>query len=153
MPVRNSRRQRLPLPTVINPAGRLCVTLEIPDHPDHIRDFWGFLWGITRWFAWELDDETTKAKQVADVWLEVYQIAHQKFADGVCGEPCEECPEYPPPTIDPPDLRIKDGCVEWFNPNTETWECRLQLPSGSAAAADCECDDWYDCDCDESEEW
>jgi hypothetical protein len=82
---------------------------------------------------------------------------------------CEECPECPdpcvdcpPPPIPTPELRQNGDCVEWFNPNTQAWECLLQLQPAptSAAAADCGCDDCDECgecdecdECEECEDW
>lgn len=91
-------RLRLPLPSVVDVTGRRCVCLKIPDQPEHIQAFWGFLWGITRWHTWTLDG-THKAKEVADVYRQIWFDGHNRFWEGdCCGETddCEPtCRDYP----------------------------------------------------------
>lgn len=97
MPPRKRQKMYLPLPPVTDVVGRRCVCLYIPDEETHITSFWGFLFGITRWFTWERTGGR-HAKEVADVWLQIWEEAHDRFNnDECCGDgDCEPtCQDYP----------------------------------------------------------
>lgn len=79
-----SKYARLPLPAVVNPPERRCVTVQIPDHEDHWAAFWGVLFELAKAYSWE-DDTAHTAKDVAQVWREVYEDARQRWIDEACG--------------------------------------------------------------------
>lgn len=66
------------LPAVVNPS-RGCVTIQIPLDFYHEVAFWRALFSLCFWFNWERDP-THKAKDVAAVWLEIYQNARTAYA-------------------------------------------------------------------------
>lgn len=54
------------LPNAINPVGRVCMTLEIPDDPYYIAAYRGAILELASAYNWE-DDEAHTAKEVAQV--------------------------------------------------------------------------------------
>jgi len=87
------------VPPVINPPGRRCVQIWIPDEQTHIANFWGVLNFLTLWTEYERTGNDNGA-QVANVWKEVYLSARQYFE---AGEGCNL----------PLELRTVDGRIEW----------------------------------------
>lgn len=61
---------RFPLPLVVNPPQRVCVSLEIPDDPNHWAAFFGALHELEQGMAWA-DDPAHTAKAVIQVWRDV----------------------------------------------------------------------------------
>lgn len=102
---------RLPLPAVIDPEGRRCVTIYIPDDLGHITAFWGFLQKIAWSNRWARDPDH-KAAAVARVWQEVWNDARARFDLGQCGrcESGEVCMQ----------LR-QNGCKLEGSVDCETW--------------------------------
>lgn len=72
------------LPEVINPPRR-CLTIMVPDDPNHLQAFWGALQELGYWFSWQRDPDK-KGSQVSQVWTQVIQEAHNKFYSD---NPCE----------------------------------------------------------------
>lgn len=105
IPKRGGQVFRHPIPAVIAPPNRRCVTLYIPDQIDHIAAFWGTLSTLFYWWNWERNEEH-EATLAAQVWHEVYEDARQRWLRGECGEECEDCP---PPKPKPP---VTGGGVE-----------------------------------------
>jgi len=62
------------LPAVVNPPGRLCIQLQIPDERFHRAAFWGALLDLAAAYKWA-DDEAHTAKDVAKVWRRVIDQA------------------------------------------------------------------------------
>lgn len=58
------------LPVNIDPT-RVCVRLNVPNDPDHLAAFWGALWTLTYWNAWQRDP-LQRGRQVAAVWKDVW---------------------------------------------------------------------------------
>jgi len=74
-------KMRLPLPTVIDPPKRRCVTIEIPDDPMHFAAFWGWMLGLTKWYTWKTDEDKT-GKDLANVYKTVWDNARERFVLG-----------------------------------------------------------------------
>lgn len=105
-------KMRLPLPSVVDPPKRRCVTIEIPDQYEHFAAFWGWLWGLTRWYTWQTDPNKT-GKELAAVYLEVYDKARERFALGE--DSCVGCAHvnqgfFPP--LEPGETRTMRVTVE-----------------------------------------
>ncbi len=58
------------LPTIVNPPGRLCFQIEVPDDPLHVAAFRGALLDLASAYKWA-DDPTHKAREVALLWREI----------------------------------------------------------------------------------
>jgi len=59
-----------PLPAVINPPKRRCITVAVPDDPEHVQMFYTALSLLAWWYNWERDPDH-RAKDVAQVWRQV----------------------------------------------------------------------------------
>lgn len=59
------------LPTIVNPAGRRCFVIEVPDEPQHIAAFRGAILDLASAYKWS-DDTAHTAREVALVWRDVY---------------------------------------------------------------------------------
>lgn len=81
---KNQGRSRFPLPTVINPVNRRCVTFNIPDDLIHIGNFWGAIQKLAQTGAYSNDAAHT-AKEVASVWFQVIDDARQRWLAEECG--------------------------------------------------------------------
>lgn len=60
------------LPTIVNPPGRRCFVIEVPDETFHIAAFRGALLNLAAAYKWE-DDLAHTARDVALVWRQVYE--------------------------------------------------------------------------------
>lgn len=90
-----------PIPDNLNPTGRRCVKLYIPDDPQWIRMFWGFLWGLTRWYTYERDT-VQSGLQIGAVWRQIWSDSHIAFDNDL------ECDA-------PPLERLIEGWVDDMN--------------------------------------
>src|SRR5690606_25264330 len=74
-----------------------CVSIDIPDDPEHIRAFWGTLQTLAYWFSWQRDEDKT-ALAVSQVWMKTIQAAYTRFlSENPCGnEMTEDCVELAP---------------------------------------------------------
>lgn len=72
----------LPLPKG-PPVGYKCVQFNIPNEPQHIANFFGTLWQLTRWFAYQRDPNHG-ARAAADAWLTPWKEARASFDSQVC---------------------------------------------------------------------
>lgn len=95
------------VPETINPLGRRCVQLWIPDEQTHIANFWGVLNFLTLWTEYERTGNNDGAL-TADVWKEVYLTARQYFENG------EGC-------YLPLELRNNGGMIEWRPDPNAAW--------------------------------
>lgn len=125
------------LPAVIEPETGVCFQIIVPNDEMYLAAFRGQLWELTRWYNWQRDPEH-KAILVADVWKGIYETVR-------AGDNCEvgmfdirQKPDAPciiqkQPYGDtwldavnmqlcPPQVRVNNGVVQWFNPNTGLWE-------------------------------
>lgn len=64
-------RENLPIPATINPPGRRCITMMIPDDEEHVQIIAGFLYMLTRWYNWQRDEQNS-ALAVARVYDEMF---------------------------------------------------------------------------------
>lgn len=64
------KKRGFPIPEVINPEGRLCVTFSIPDDPIYRRVLRGHLQSLAQWWTWEKSylPNDTRAKEVAELF-------------------------------------------------------------------------------------
>lgn len=67
---RNQPYSLLPIPATIDPVGRRCFTVNVPDDPTHIAAFRGALNALATWQVWQFDDAHS-GKDVAAVWRTV----------------------------------------------------------------------------------
>lgn len=97
--------QKWVLPAVIDPPGRRCIQVQVPDDPAHIAAFRGAMLTLQSAYNWA-DDPAHTAKQVALVW--------RSIIDNMNTWGCEV------PTI----LREEPGgCgIQWSLDNGSTWE-------------------------------
>lgn len=91
------------LPAITDPE-RICIKLEIPNDPDHKQAFWGALWTLTWYTAWQKDDDK-RGKDVAAVWRDVWFKAR---AANVDWDACLDCPD-------------ENGCVEYSPQYIQEW--------------------------------
>jgi len=109
---------RLPLPEIIDPPKRRCVTIEVPDDRMHFAAFWGHFFGMTRWYTWKLDSEH-KGKALAAVYQTVYDDARERFVKGE--DSCVGCAHVNQPFS--PDLL--PGETKTFRVTVEAGEFQL----------------------------
>lgn len=134
-----SAKARLPLPAIVNPENRICVPVWVPDEDGHRAAFLGTLFSLAKAYNWANDDAHT-AKDVAAVWLEIFNDASEAMGD--CNdmtfdvrqneeEPCilEKSEnegvtwvEWANLQLCPPKIRFNRGVAQWFNPGTGLWE-------------------------------
>lgn len=78
------------LPTVINPEGRRCVMIEVPDERFHIAAFRGAMLHLAEAYKWA-DDPDHTAREVALVWRGIIDAM-----EWGCGVPEDECRNFTP---------------------------------------------------------
>lgn len=71
------------IPPTLEPQGRRCVLIEIPDERTHIANFWGALISLTQWRSWKRDDEKS-GKTLAKLWKGIVYPAWEKFEKNEC---------------------------------------------------------------------
>lgn len=64
------------LPSVVNPVGRRCFVIEVPDERQHIAAFRGALLNLASAYKWANDSAHT-AIEVAAVWQDVYDLVRE----------------------------------------------------------------------------
>jgi len=65
-------RQGLPIPDDVEPIGKRCIVIRVPDDVQHIQVFNGVLMMLQYWYNWERDTEK-RGTLVAQVWREVLE--------------------------------------------------------------------------------
>lgn len=105
---RKQDRTRYPLPDPIDDTSRICVKLFIPNIPGHREAFLGAIYNLTRWYAWQ-QDEDKQAIEAATVWKGIFNDLIENMWDN--------CDEEIPCLTFTPDAPF----IEWFpnNPYTE----------------------------------
>lgn len=78
MPSLKSNKNKWKLPTYPPPTGRVCIPVEIPDHPEWIALFTGAIFRLAQQIWYDRDENRT-AKDVAAVWMDVYLETMQKM--------------------------------------------------------------------------
>lgn len=103
------------LPGTVNPAGRRCFTIQVPDEEQHIAAFRGAMLDLASGYKWA-DDPTHKAREVALVWRDVI-------------EQMEDCVQIllRPNPLDDCELQISYD-------NGATWETRFNAYSCATRA-------------------
>ena len=116
------------LPETIAPVGVKCVTLQIPDDPNHIRAFWGHLFQLARWWSWERDDSHA-ATDAAQVWSEVWANARNAY-----DENNGDCSDIPYRELTPDQITeyieqfiLTGGDTDCCQPDIETEDNMLQI--------------------------
>lgn len=74
-------KAKIPIPSVLSPAGTKCFYFDVPDDPEWIGMFWGALSNLTAWNSYQRSS-VGEGKTVADVWLQVISDAH----NGSCAD-------------------------------------------------------------------
>ena len=87
------------IPTVAD-TDRVCVSVSVPNDPDHLANFFTALASLGLWSNYRLESDRI-AKPVADVWAEIFRISEESLCD--CG------------------LRMGPFGIEQFKNNTGTW--------------------------------
>jgi hypothetical protein len=110
------------LPTVIDPPGRRCFIIEVPDELYHMAAFRGALLNLASAYKWQ-DDPAHTAREVANVWREIVDNVK------TCPPDCD--PDLGGTTLEDlmsQQIRISpdDSCViqmwcidhweDWYNP-------------------------------------
>lgn len=111
-------KMRLPLPDIIDPPKRRCVTIEIPDDRMHFAVFWGWLYGLTRWYTWKLDSSQT-GKALAVVYQKVWADARERFV--LQEDSCMGCAHVNPAMSAP----LSGGETRTFHTTVEAGEFQL----------------------------
>ncbi len=116
-----------PLPTLINPPNTRCITLELPDDPDHLRAFLGQLGMLTYWWTWERDEQK-RGREAAQRWREVLASAETQLDMG------SGCPVF--------DIRVVGCTLQKTTDGGQTWQdvavldnCGQTGPAGPAGPA------------------
>lgn len=83
-----NRRPNFQLPDAINPPGRRCIQIMIPDDPQHIHIFAGLTRQLLDWQRWERDP-LKRGTEVAQVWRDVWNSIDWTGEDcmGCCPQP------------------------------------------------------------------
>jgi len=129
------------LPTVVNPPGRICYRIEVPDDPQYKAAFWGSLLDLASAYKWA-DDSAHTAKDVALIWREI--IDNMRASD--CAAPAipREGIDIGGPDV---ELRLKptDNCIiqincageweDWYDPRSCIGSS-ISQPVGSGGAID-----------------
>lgn len=77
----------LPFPDPVDPGKTVCIKVTIPDDVQYRGAFWGQMFYLTKWFAWEKDAAHT-AKDVAALWQSCIMQSYENWIDGAR---CEDC--------------------------------------------------------------
>lgn len=72
-------------PIPVDPGSVLCFRVYIPNDPLYMAAFWSSYQFLSQWSAWKRDEDHN-AKDVAAVWMPLYQQARTEF---LAGEGCE----------------------------------------------------------------
>lgn len=109
-----------PLPSVVDPATRRCIQVQVPDDPAHIAAFRGAMLALQSAYNWA-DDPAHTARLVAQVWRDII--------DGLTTWGCNALPQ----TILQAD---PSGCgIQWSLDDGVTWET-IDLSSCITALAE-----------------
>lgn len=85
MPDKRDKRG-FPIPSILEPAGRKCVVIQLPDEPGHLAAFWGQFHQMCQWYLWARDDEHSGAI-LAGFWQTIYNDARESFMQsGDCAD-------------------------------------------------------------------
>lgn len=79
---RKNPKAKWVLPTTVNPTGRKCIQIQVPDDPAHIAAFRGALLALQSAYNWQ-DDPAHTAKEVALVWREIIDNSQDWGCDGM----------------------------------------------------------------------
>jgi len=101
---------KLPLPELPPPEDTICVQVTIPDARQWRANFWGVMYGLTRWYNYK-EDGTHSAKDAALAWEPYFQMARDSETIGACM------------LLSDIRLRITDGCILQISYDAgESWE-------------------------------
>lgn len=81
----NSDGKGYQLPAVVDPVGKICVCVPVPNDQNHIRAFLGQLDMLAKWYTWAKDEAHT-GKDAAEIWRDVVaQVREAIDMDCGCG--------------------------------------------------------------------
>jgi len=86
-------RARWVLPAVVDPPGRVCFQILVPDEPQHIAAFYGALYDLAKPYNWGNDDAHT-AIAVGAVWNEIFFRLRRNNCAKENGIGTDEGPDY-----------------------------------------------------------
>lgn len=69
---------------------RYCVRIKIPTDEVHVRNFWGNLYSLAKWYNHERDADKS-AVTVARMWLDLIECAHEEFKKVVSNCGANDC--------------------------------------------------------------
>ncbi len=114
------------LPATVDPAGRKCIQVMVPDDPAHIAAFRGAMLSLASAYNWA-DDPAHTAKDVALVWRAIVD----DMTEWGCGT----------------DIQFRacvEGCgIEYSTDGGENWTC-IDITACIANVADERIAAWYD---------
>jgi hypothetical protein len=79
------------LPPVINPDGRVCFTIQVPDELEYRAALNGAIGSLGEWFTWEhyqtdYTDPPARNKEAAQVWIDVLADAVWEECMDICSQ-------------------------------------------------------------------
>jgi hypothetical protein len=99
-------RSRYVLPQTVNPSGRVCYVVPVPDDKQHIAAFLGQIYDLAWSKSWQ-SDPTHKAADVSRVWQDIF--------DELIQGPCEVVNIRLKPTDFCTIQLTTDGGVTWVD--------------------------------------
>jgi len=108
-------RSRYVLPQTVDPSGRVCYVVQVPDDPQHIAAFMGQIYDLAWSKSWQRDTAHTAA-DVARVWQDVFDSISL----------CDPVIQFQNP--DPCTLQVSfDGGATWTTIYSDA-DCRAANP-------------------------
>jgi len=77
-------RARWTLPDPVNPSGRVCFEIKVPNEKHHIAAFLGAIFDLTKPYNWANDDAHT-ALQVGALWFDIFERLRRNNCTCVTG--------------------------------------------------------------------
>jgi len=127
------------LPNVINPIETVCFQIQVPKNAYHIAAFRGAMLNLASAVNWQ-DDPSHKAREVALVWLRIYDNIRSCAADDSSIELCEDDMQL---RVDPDDnciiqMKCGEDWVTFYDPR-QCIASGASNPAPEGELADGEC--------------
>lgn len=84
-----AQKSRWTLPEVVNPPGKLCFTIHVPNERYHIAAFLGAIYELAKPYSWQNDPAHT-AIDVGTVWRDIFYSLTSSACDIPCPIPIDE---------------------------------------------------------------
>jgi len=68
------------LPAVVDPPGRICFQIRVPDEPQHVAAFLGAIYDLAKPYKWANDDAHT-AIDVGAVWFGIFEALRRNSCE------------------------------------------------------------------------